>query len=138
MAAREWVGTPHAHQHGLKGVRSDCVGLIRGVGGELGVMNNSREAWAPYLNYSRTPNPRKMGEAMKLFLDPIDNIELGCVVWMQWREGLPQHLGIIGLHEERWTLIHSNELTRGVVEHTLDDEWREKIASCWRYPGVEV
>jgi hypothetical protein len=114
------------------------VGLIRGVGGALGVLNNSREAWAPYAAYSRTPNPRKMGEAMALFLDPLAAIELGAVVWMQWREGLPQHLGIIGWFEDRWTLIHSNELTQGVVEHTLDEEWREKIASFWRYPGVEI
>ena len=34
-AARGWLGTPYHHQASLKGVGSDCLGLIRGIWREL-------------------------------------------------------------------------------------------------------
>src|ERR1700761_4219303 len=33
--ARDWIGTPYAHQASLKGVGCDCLGLLRGVWREL-------------------------------------------------------------------------------------------------------
>ena len=30
-AARGWIGTPYLHQASLKGVGTDCLGLVRGV-----------------------------------------------------------------------------------------------------------
>ena len=30
-AARGWLGTPYAHQASLKGIGTDCLGLVRGV-----------------------------------------------------------------------------------------------------------
>jgi NlpC/P60 family putative phage cell wall peptidase len=35
-AARSWFGTPYHHQASVKGVGSDCLGLIRGIWRELG------------------------------------------------------------------------------------------------------
>ena len=34
-AARGWIGTPYLHQASLKGVGSDCLGLVRGVWREV-------------------------------------------------------------------------------------------------------
>ena len=33
--ARDWLGTPYHHQASLRGVGTDCVGLIRGIYREL-------------------------------------------------------------------------------------------------------
>jgi cell wall-associated NlpC family hydrolase len=33
--AREWLGTPYHHQASLKGVGTDCVGLVRGIWREV-------------------------------------------------------------------------------------------------------
>ena len=41
--ARGWIGTPYHHQASLKGVGTDCLGLVRGVYREL----NGQEAEAP-------------------------------------------------------------------------------------------
>src|SRR3954464_8104787 len=96
-AARSWVGTPYQHQQMLKGVGVDCVGVILGTGFESGTLTITEEAWAPFANYSRTPNPRKMAIAMKQFLVPVDADSAprpGLVAWLQWRDDLPMHLGI--------------------------------------------
>jgi len=34
-AARGWLGTPYRHQASVKGVGSDCLGLVRGVWREV-------------------------------------------------------------------------------------------------------
>lgn len=35
--AREWIGTPYHHAAAVKGVGSDCTGLLIGVARELGI-----------------------------------------------------------------------------------------------------
>lgn len=45
-AARSWLGTPYHHQASLKGVGSDCLGLIRGIWREL--YGPEPEAMPPY------------------------------------------------------------------------------------------
>jgi hypothetical protein len=67
-AARSWVGTPFMHQQSLKGVGVDCVGVILGVGRELGILEISPEEWAPFAAYTRQPNPARMRKAMRRFL----------------------------------------------------------------------
>ena len=34
-AARGWIGTPYRHQASLKGIGTDCLGLVRGVWREV-------------------------------------------------------------------------------------------------------
>ena len=45
-AARGWLGTPYHHQASVKGVGSDCLGLIRGIWREL--YGPEPEAMPPY------------------------------------------------------------------------------------------
>lgn len=134
--ARSWVGTPYRHQAMLKGVGVDCVGVIIGVGHEAVVLSISAEDWAPYANYSRNPNPRKMLEAMNRFLVPIEGPGApGSIAWLQWREDLPMHLAIVGELEGRPTLIHAYGDVGRCVEHGFTPLWRSRVASWWRYPG---
>jgi hypothetical protein len=45
--AREWLNTPFKHQGALKGVACDCIGLIKAIGMQHGLMDydpNSSEA----------------------------------------------------------------------------------------------
>lgn len=139
--ARSWVGTPFAHQHRTKGAFVDCVGLILGVGADLGLLSISAEDWAPYRNYTRTPNPRKMFEAMNEFLEfqdvPKESAAPdGSIAWFQWREGLPMHLGIMATFGARRTVIHALEPVGKCVEHTFDTIWQSRVDSWWKYPGV--
>lgn len=137
--ARTWVGTPYAHQHRLKGGGVDCVGLILGVGIALDIMDWSLERWAPFSKYSRTPNPAKMRDGMATFLTEIPKgaPTLGRIVWMQWRDGLPMHLGIIGELDGRPTLIHAYQGVDKCTEHGFEDPWPGSVESVWKYPGMD-
>lgn len=138
--ARGWVGTPYRHQAVLKGVGSDCVGLIRGVGVAVGAMPARDDEWALFGGYSRTPNPRRMEEGMHMFLVPLGDTPPvpGDIVWLQWRQDLPMHLAILALGGAgRMTIIHSYSHIGRVVEHGFTQEWSGRVHSFWRYPDIE-
>lgn len=145
--ARTWVGTAFAHQAAEKGVGCDCGGLIRGVGVAAGVLEMTAEDWRPWAAYARAPNPRRMGEAMRLFLRRIRPSQAlpGDVLWLQWREDLPMHLAILADFKGRPSIIHaysgavSRDFPEGrVVEHGYGAEWPARLHSAWRYPGFAL
>lgn len=138
--ARIWVGTPFRHQAAVKGAGCDCAGLIRGVGVALDLLPDFAQRWGSHANYSRLPNPRQMERALRAFLLPVEpaQMRLADVLWLQWREDLPMHLALLSEHQGRPTLIHALSDFGRVVEHGLTAEWRSRIASVWRYPGVEA
>lgn len=146
--ARTWVGTPYVHQHELKGVAVDCVGLILGVGKALDIVDWTEERWAPYRAYGRTPNPARMRRGMHEFLVPVASTEdslcpaaeakPGMIVWLQWRNSLPMHLAIVGTIEDRLTIIHAYNGAAKCVEHGFVDPWPGRVESVWKYPGLEL
>lgn len=138
-AARSWVGTPFMHQQSLKGVGVDCVGVILGVGRELGLLEISPQEWAPFAAYTRQPNPARMRKAMRRFLredpTPADQLPgLGSIGWFGWRAELPMHLAIVAEFEGRPTMIHAFEHMGKCVENTIDEIWRSRVDSWWQYP----
>jgi hypothetical protein len=42
--ARTWLSTPFVHQGWTKGVACDCIGLIKGVGVELGLFDYDEQS----------------------------------------------------------------------------------------------
>ena len=62
--ARTWLDTPFHHQASVKGAGCDCIGLIKGVGVTLGLVDyDPASAKAKsFANYSMMPNPRRMRE----------------------------------------------------------------------------
>ncbi len=137
--ARTWVGTPYVHQHRLKHHAVDCVGLILGVGCALDIVNWTPQLWAPFAAYSRKPDPIRMRRGMHLFLDeqPDRAPAPGLIVWLQWRENLPMHLGIIGELEGRLTLIHAYQGVDKCTEHGFVLPWPDRVESVWKFPGME-
>lgn len=140
-AARSWVGTPFAHQQSLKGVGVDCVGVILGVGRELGILEISPEQWAPFKAYTRQPNPARMRKAMGRFLDaslvdPQSLPAIGSIGWFGWRTDLPMHLAITAELDGRPTMIHAFEYQGSCVENTIDAVWRDRVDSWWQFPGM--
>lgn len=133
--ARRWIGTPYHHQAATRGAGCDCVGLIRGVGLALQLWDDTE--WPRFAAYSRTPNPRVMGEGMRLFLAPADAPQAGDIVWLQWRAGLPMHLAFLAEYNGRQTLIHALDSHGAVTEHGFTAEWQARAASYWRFPNVE-
>jgi NlpC/P60 family putative phage cell wall peptidase len=140
-AARSWVGTPFRHQQSTKGAGVDCVGVILGVGRELGLLEISPQAWAPFAAYSRQPNPARMRKAMARFLeaslvDPRSIPAIGAIGWFGWRAELPMHLAIVGEFEGRPTMIHAFETQGACVENSIDEIWINRVDSWWQFPTM--
>jgi NlpC/P60 family putative phage cell wall peptidase len=138
--ARSWLETPYRHQGRLKHIAVDCVGLIVGVGQALGGLSINPEDWSEFSRYARTPNPTKMLEGMERFLVPLDLHAVepapdGCIAWLEWREDLPMHLGLMATFEGRRTLIHAYQGAGKCVEHGFEAPWPDRVSSWWRYPG---
>lgn len=136
--AREWVGTPYHHQAAVKGVGCDCGGLIRAVGANTALMHFERQEWKRFAAYGRTPNPRQMERVLHHYLVriPPSRARLGDVMWIEWRENLPMHLAILSEHDGRPTMIHAFADAGAVVEHGFTPEWRARVVSWWRFPGI--
>lgn len=139
--ARSWVGTPYHHQAATKRYGVDCVGLIVGVGKSLAYFGTDfDDLFRQFDGYSRTPNPVKMRRGLELFLEPagLDKNQIptpGLIGWFEWREDLPMHLAIFAEFAGRPTMIHSFKPVGRCVEHTLDETWRGRINSFWKYRG---
>ena len=131
--ARSWVGTPFKHQASLKGVGCDCIGLIKGIGVALNLVDYDEKSdkAKPYLNYRLMPDSKKMREGLAVFLVPIDVIDAvaGDILFMAWTKE-PQHVAFIS---ERG-IIHSYSAVGKVVEHTFDKSWKERVMGAYRYP----
>jgi len=131
--ARTWIGTPFKHQGCLKNVACDCIGLIKGVGVELKLVDyDPASAQARgFANYSMMPDSKRMREGLGTWLVPISVPEatLADIYFMAWgRE--PQHVALI----TDKGIIHSYSGVKQVVEHGLDEQWKRRIVAAYRYP----
>lgn len=138
--AREWIGTPFHHQEHMKHVGSDCIGLVCGVGIELGIFPSDlyeRPETARFIGYSRQPDGVTLQAACDQLMVPADEIEVGCVVLMRYSQD-PQHIAIVANYRHGGlSIIHA--LSRGaaaVAEHRLDAVWRSRIVAAYKFPGV--
>ena len=130
--AREWINTPWQHQARVKGVGVDCAGLCVGVGRELGLLSISQDVQG----YGREPD----GSLLKIadsFAERITEPSIGDVVVIAF-DGRPMHFGILAQTPEGVdSLIHAYARMRKVVEHGLDNQWRNRIIATYRFKGVK-
>ena len=136
--ARSWRGVLFRHQGRDRVTGCDCIGLVWAVGEAVGVLDVTTERARPFLRYSRTPNPRRMREALESFFVeiPVAESEPGDVGWMAWRAGLPMHLVIFGEEYGHRTHIHALNSAGRVIEQTASPDLAAMVESAWRYPGV--
>ncbi len=144
-AARGWLGTPYHHQASLKGVGSDCLGLIRGIwrelyGPEPEVMPPYTQDWGSAIG-SETLIEAACRHLVKLA--DVSGAEPGDVLVFRMRDcGVAKHAGVIsalpapGPRERgRARLIHAQE-GLGVVEINLGVWWRRRAVAAFAFPGV--
>lgn len=126
-AARGWLGTKFHHQGRLKNIGVDCIGLIVGVGRELGYEVIDKT------NYPRVPQNGELQKEVEKYLIK-STLVPGCIALFKL-EDEPQHVGIIGEYERGGlSLIHAYLQARKVVEHNLDDNWKNKIVATYSFP----
>lgn len=137
--AREWAGTRYQHQAMLKGVATDCIGLIAGVAYELGIADARPQNRDPAFNgYGRSPDPRLLQRACEQYLDAIDLEDAGCgdiLTMAMPPETEPKHFAIISAVDPMY-VIHAYAQARKVVENRVDEHWVRRIIAAWRFRGV--
>jgi NlpC/P60 family putative phage cell wall peptidase len=135
VAARSWLGTPYHHQASLKGVGSDCLGLIRGIWREL--FGPEPETMPAYTRDwgNATGSETLLAAAARhlVMLDVMGAAGLGDVLVFRMRDqGVAKHAGILTGPSR---LVHAQE-GLGVIEIELGRWWRRRAAAAFGFPGV--
>ena len=133
-AARGWIGTPYLHQASLKGIGTDCLGLVRGVWREvMGAEPEALPAYAP--GWAEMGRGEAMAAAARRHLVeiPCTEYRVGDVLLFRWRPHLPaKHAGIAVAER---AMVHAQEHA-AVTEVALSGWWRRHLAFAFRFPGV--
>ncbi|MBV7475403.1 NlpC/P60 family protein [Pseudoxanthomonas sp. PXM05] len=126
-AARQWLGVPFAHQ-GRTEWALDCVGLLVMAARGAGIPIQDRTDYPP------APNADALDQRLQEQLgEPVskDGIRPGDIVTIKfnWQ---PRHVGIVGEHDGRLTLIHTSFGVGRVTEHAINDAWLRRIHRVYR------
>lgn len=130
-AARSMVDTPYQHQACLPGVGLDCAQLCVAVGIACGLFGMPP---ANERRYGRIPRPDEMQRLLSRYADPIAAADAGPgdMVWIQWHDELPMHLGILTHNDTGPGIVHATAVIGRVVEHDFE-QLRARAHSYWRY-----
>jgi cell wall-associated NlpC family hydrolase len=131
--ARTWIGTPWQHQGRLKGVASDCVGVVIMVPIACGLY----PADLRIDGYPLSPDPALMIGILNQYTDRIDPAtKRGGDVLLLRPHLVAQHVAIYTTDRGYPTMIHAMDHKRGVKEHRLDERWQRAIVGVWSYRGL--
>jgi NlpC/P60 family putative phage cell wall peptidase len=132
--ARTWIGTPYHHQASIRGVGTDCLGLVRGVWRE--VFGTEAELPPAYSrDWAEASGRETMIEAARRHMTEIDPAaaRAGDVLIFRLRPGMvAKHAGIAA---GTAMMIHAMEF-RVVSEVPVGPWWRRRLAAVFRFPGV--
>lgn len=135
-AARGWIGTPFHHRASIKGVGTDCLGLVRGVWRELyGGEPEPLPDYAP--DWAGATGRETMLEAARRHLTPVDTPQPGDVLLFRLRpHGPAAHAGILGVSPpnppQHPTLIHAWS-GQSVCEIPYDKTWQRRMAGGFAF-----
>jgi len=133
-AARGWRDTPYLHQASLKGVGTDCLGLVRGVWREV-IGHEPEKAPAYSAVWADTDPDEALAAAAGRHLQNVALSEFreGDVLLFRWRSHLPaKHAGIA---TSRSRMVHAQEKA-AVTEIDLSAWWLRHLVYVFRFPGV--
>lgn len=132
--ARDWLDTKYRHQGRVKGKYVDCVGLVTGVAGELGL----NDIQAPK-DYASRPSAVQLVSNCEKFLIRQETLDLkrGSIAILSCTDNEPQHFAIIANCGVQHTMIHALAPRRKVLEECWDDYWLKRIVGIYEYPGTE-
>lgn len=131
--AREWIGTPYRHQASLKGVGTDCLGLIRGVWREL--YGCEPEAPPPYSrDWGEMDRSEPLGRAAQRWLRASEAPAVGDVLLFRMTEyGPAKHVAIQSDMIGEGAIIHAYS-GRSVMETPFATSWRRRLVGRFQFP----
>lgn len=129
--ARSWLNTRWSHQQRLKGVATDCAGIV------IGVAQAKAGFTAEIPPYSRQASNYGLMRVCDQHMIRADGPALGRVALMRFADE-PEHIGIFGDYPTGGlSLIHAYAKVKKVVEHRFDDLWASRLMAVYIIPGVE-
>jgi NlpC/P60 family putative phage cell wall peptidase len=132
--ARGWIGTPYHHQASLKGVGTDCLGLVHGVFREIyGHKAETPPDYSP--DWAEATGFEAMLKAAGRHLDKqsLERMMPGDVIVFRLRSGMvAKHAAIVSAPQK---MIHAMEGVP-VSEVSLSSWWWRHIAGVYSFPGV--
>ena len=133
--ARSWIGTPYVDQASIKGVGTDCLGLVRGVWRER--YGQEPEPVPHYTNdWGEVGGQEPLFDAAlrHMTLCPTELAGEGDVLLFRMREGsVAKHLGVLVGPFPTPRFVHAYS-GHGVVESPLTLPWRRRVAAVFRFP----
>lgn len=129
--AREYVGTPFVHQARLKGIGVDCIGLVTGIGKDLGLINYDHVVYPRY----SSNGDQLMFHMRKAFVEiDVDKRQPADVIiyWTDKNSKHPQHLAVLTDNG----IIHTYDRVKKVVETPSHPTWDDRITHAFQWPGV--
>lgn len=138
IVARTWVKTPWQHQARCKGVGTDCIGLIGGVGLECGLPE--AKSWVEdqsLKGYGLTPDPDMLIAACDKYLVRVEDmttVQLADILVMRIKRA-PQHFAFVSELDPMY-MVHAYASVPAVAENRVDVVWRSRILRIYRFPGL--
>lgn len=118
--ALEWLGTPWHHNQSNKKVATDCVGLLVGVGKNVGFLPPDFQLE----NYNRVPRNDALMLLLNRYLTPVTRpVETGDILAFR-KMGVTTHVGI---YLGDYKFVHANN-EYGVIQSYLKDYEKMLIA----------
>lgn len=113
----------------------DCIGLVIGVLDELSVRFDGKlPSELDQRDYTMQPDGKRLNSLLWRYLEAIalPQMQVGHIALMRF-EKEPQHVGIIGNYDNKFSLIHCYQGVGKVVEHHLDEKWRRRIVAAFSF-----
>jgi NlpC/P60 family putative phage cell wall peptidase len=130
--ARTWLGTPYHHQASVRGVGTDCIGLVRGVYREL--MGREAEPAPAYTrDWAEATGEETLLAAARRHLVEIEPAQAvpGSVLVFRYRASrIAKHAAILATPA---TMIHALE-GAPVCEVAFTPWWRRHLAAAFIFP----
>jgi NlpC/P60 family putative phage cell wall peptidase len=131
--ARSWIGTPYHHQASVKGVGTDCIGLVRGIwralyGTEAETLPAYSRDWA-----EATGEETLIAAARRHLIEvtPAADAQPGDVLVFRYHAStVAKHTAILVTPT---TMIHAFE-GAAVCEVALSAWWRRRLAAAFAFP----
>ena len=132
--ARTWKGTPYHHQASAKRIGTDCLGLIRGVWGEL--YGSAPEAPPAYsADWAEASGRETLMEAAHRHLVPIpyEQLSPGDILVFRYRTNNPaKHIAIL---TDPGRMIHAIQ-GLPVSEHAYTSWWSRRLVAAFAFPHI--
>ncbi len=130
--AHSWIDTPYRHQASVRGVGTDCLGLIRGVWRAIyGAEPETPPHYTP--DWAELTGEETLLEAAQRWLVPIETPQAGDVLVFRMAEHAPcKHLGILSAKDR---ILHAY-WGKAVVESHFVPFWHRRHVASFAFPPL--